>query len=38
MKRKEVTKTFMTISNFKKNLPLHGLYADISALLGLIAL
>ena len=37
MKRKEPTKTFMMISNWKKSFRLHGLYRNISALKGLIA-
>ena len=32
MKRKELTKTFMIISNRKNPFALHGVYTDISAL------
>ena len=35
MRRKELTKTFMMISNCKKNFGLHGLYENISTLYGL---
>ena len=35
MKREELTKTFMMISNWKKPFALHGLYKNISALQGL---
>ena len=32
MKQKELTKTFMMISNQEKTFDLHGLYKNISAL------
>ena len=32
MKQKELTKTFMMISNWKKAFGLHGLYKNITAL------
>ena len=35
MNRKELTKTFMMISNWKKPICFHGLYKNISALQGL---
>ena len=35
MKREELTKTFMMISNFKKTFGRHGLYKNIAALQGL---
>ena len=31
MKREELTKTFMMLSNWKKNFDLHGLYEGITA-------
>ena len=36
MNQKELTKTFMMISNWIKPFGLHGLYKNISALKGLI--